>query len=143
METKRKKVVATRVVDALQVEEKMNALSVFKPVEVQEVDVISETPFKPNLAETMRIIDDLHTKTRHRNKLEVYYDVLAKFKIEHEEEDLVNRNYYNGCLLSIKDDNRDSFELKNPALIREVVEYLMKRFDEKRQEIEAEIILPN
>ena len=125
------------------VEDKLNKLSVFNPVEVQEAQVISESTFKPNLVETMRIIDELHTKTRHRNKLEVYGDILAKFKIDHEEEDLVNRNFYNGCLLTIKDDNRDSFELKNPALIREVVEYLMKRFDEKRQEIEAEIILPN
>jgi type I restriction-modification system DNA methylase subunit len=143
METKRKKVVSAIVADTLKVEEKMNNLSVFNENEEQGAQVMNETTFKPNLAETMRIIDDLHTKTRHRNKLEVYSDILAKFKIEHEEEDLVNRNYYNGCLLSIKDDNRDSFELKNPALIREVVEYLMKRFNEKRQEIEAEIILPN
>jgi len=146
MKRNQKTSVITRVVNAPTEKAEAKNLSIVKTSEIEEAQIVEPTkeqqPIKPNLMETMKIIDELHQKTRHRNKLEVYSDLLGRFSIEQKKEDLLEKNYYSGCSLVITDDKRDNFELRHPVLIGEVVEFLKSKFNVKLAEIEAEIILP-
>lgn len=122
-----------------------NKMTVLKTDKIEEATIVDQPKQqvpKPNLSETMRIIDELHLKTRHRNKLEVYGDMLKALQIEQVEEDLEQKYHYAGCSLKITDDRNDKFELRHPVLISEVVDFLRSKFSLKLAEIEAEIILP-
>lgn len=142
METNKKPSVETRVVNAPTAKAETKNLSIVKTSNIEEAVIVAPVAPKPSLEQTMQIIEDLHTKTRQRNRLDVYADLLKQFEIDQKAEDLsVNSNYY-GCNLIVKDDKRRDFELRNPVIIKEVVEFLTKRFADKRAEIEAEIILP-
>lgn len=142
METNKKTSVVTRVVNAPTEKAEAKKLQIVKSSQIEEAVIMPQSAPKPSLEETMRIINDLHTKTRQRNRLDVYTDLLKQFEIDQKAEDLsTNTNYY-GCNLIIKDDKRRDFELRNPVIIKEVVDFLAKRFADKRAEIEAEIILP-
>lgn len=106
-------------------------------------EVIEErTKLGLNLAETMRLVEDLHMKKRHRDRLEMSIDELESFEIKKRDEDLDDKNYYSGCLITIEDDERGKFITKNPAIIADVVKYLKAKFTEKLIEIEASIVLP-
>lgn len=96
-----------------------------------------------NLAETMKLVEELHMKKRHRDRLEVSIDELESFEIKQKDEDLGDKSYYTGCHISIKDDNRTEFLTKNPAIIAEVVNFLKQKFSDKLTEIEALIVLPH
>lgn len=142
MKTNEKTSVVTRVVNAPTEQAEAKKLQIVKSSQIEEAVIVPPSATKPNLEETMRIINELHTKTRQRNRLDVYADQLNEFEIDQKAEDLsTNTNYY-GCNLIIKDDKRRDFELRNPVIIKEVVDFLAKRFADKRAEIEAEIILP-
>lgn len=138
--------VITTVVNAPTEKAETKNLSIVKTSNIEVAQIEEPTKkhlkIKPSLMETMKIINELHQKTRHRNKLEVYSDILGKFSIEQKQEDLLEKNYYSGCILVINDDKREKFELRHPVLIGEVVEFLRLKFMEKLAEIEAEIILP-
>lgn len=123
-------------------------LTLLKPGENPKAeDTTAEViePKKPvlNLAETMKLVEDLHMKKRHRDRLEVSIDELESFDIKQKDEDLGDKSYYTGCHISIKDDNRAEFLTKNPAIISEVVFYLKQKFADKLTEIEASIVLPH
>jgi hypothetical protein len=95
------------------------------------------------LAQTIKTVTDLHTKVRHLDKLEEYTDQLSKFTVKHKAEDLDSGGgYYAGCKLELRDDDNRQFTLKHPVLVKEVIEFLFKRMEVKRQEIEASIKLP-
>ena len=98
-----------------------------------------------NLDETMKLIEELHLKKRYRDRLDLYIDLLNSFVVEQKQEDLDKdqHSYYNGCSMVITDDKSGKFTLKNPTLIKEVVEFLSGRMTVKLSEIEAEIQLPN
>lgn len=142
MKTNEKTSAVTRVVNAPTEKAEAKKLQIVKSSDIEEAVIVPQVTPKPNLSETMRIIDELHQKTRHRNKLEVYSDLLGKFSIEQKKEDLIEKSYYSGCSLVITDDKRDNFELRHPVLISEVVSFLQNKFVLKLAEIEAEIILP-
>lgn len=146
MKRNQKTSVLTRVVNAPTEQAETKNLSIVKTSNIEEAQIEEpikeQPPYKPSLMETMKIIDELHQKTRHRNKLEVYSDMLGKFSIEQKKEDLLEKNYYSGCSLVITDDKRESFELRHPVLISEVVDFLQSKFSLKLAEIEAEIVLP-
>lgn len=95
-----------------------------------------------NLEKTLNLVNDLHKKATHLTRLKHYAERLQSFEVEQKEEDFENKSYYNGCILTLKDDKSKSFELKNPTLIMEVCEFLAKRFEVKSAELEAEIVLP-
>lgn len=142
MKRNQKTSVLTTVVNAPTEKAEPKNLQLAKSIQIEEAEIVPPTAPKPNLDETMKIIYDLHTKTRQRNRLDYYSDQLKQFEIDQTAEDLTEKSNYYGCNLSIKDDKRRDFELKNPVIIKEVVEFLTERFCTKRAEIEAQIVLP-
>lgn len=111
--------------------------------EETKAEIINDTA-KPamNLEQTMKIVEQLYTKKRYRDRLELSIDELESFKIKHEQEDLDDRSYYTGCQIVIKDDERGEFSTKNPVIIGDVVKFLTQKFIERRTEIESSIVLP-
>lgn len=96
-----------------------------------------------NLDQTIKIIEDLHQKKRHRDRLDTYINRLKSFEIEIKAEELDPKSsYYTGCKLVLTDDKNTNFELKNPTLINDVVNYLSDRLGDKLGEIEAELFIP-
>lgn len=96
-----------------------------------------------NLEQTLKVIEDLHLKKRHKDSLEGHLTQLDNFEIKQVAEDLNFKNHYTGCKIEITDDNRNSWSLKHPVIISEVVAFIKAKFYEKLAEIEAQIILPN
>lgn len=94
-----------------------------------------------NLEKTLLLVGDLHKKAMQRAKLNAYAEKLEAFELKQTEEDLT-KSHYSGCNLTLVDDNRQSFELKNAVIIGEVCQFLKKKFEEKASELEAEIVLP-
>jgi hypothetical protein len=109
--------------------------------DAQVMQIMSKAPL--NLDETIKVLDRLWQKQKQRAALIVTVDSLNDFEFKRKEEEVDdNANYYTGCELTIKDDERRSFNTKNPILIRGVVEFLKHRCQERLMEVEAEIILP-
>lgn len=96
-----------------------------------------------NLEQTLKLVEDLHLKKRQRDRLEFSISELNSFVVAKKQEDLDDKSYYQGCEITLKDDDRREWKTKNPVIIREVIEYLNIRFTEKLTELEASIILPN
>lgn len=142
METNKKTSVVTRVVNAPTEKAEAKKLQIITSSQIEEAVIMPQSAPKPSLEETMRIINDLHTKTRQRNRLDVYTDLLKQFDIDQKADDLSTESNYYGCSLMIKDDKRRDFELKHPVIIKDVIDFLVQKFEAKRAEIEAEIILP-
>ncbi|HEY0056283.1 MAG TPA: hypothetical protein VGB63_13080 [Pedobacter sp.] len=105
---------------------------------------VTEPQKKPvlNLDETLKLVEDLHLKKRHRDRLELSIDQLKGFEVTQRTEDLDDKNYYQGCIITIKDDNRNEWSTKNPAIIEQVVSFLKVKFLERLGEIEAQIVIP-
>lgn len=142
MKTKEKTSVATVAVSNPTEKAEMKVLNSNKIEEAQVIEPQTQMP-KPNLEQTSKIITELHTKIRHLTRLEFYINELEQFEVAHVDEDLTKSHYsYQGCLLKLTDDKRLDFELKNPVIISEVVEFLNNRLVAKRSELEAEIVLP-
>jgi len=131
------------------------AVAVTNPIEKKEpnfknaithIDDAKNEDVKPkglNLDETIKVIEDLFQKKRHRDRLDTYVNYLEAFEIKATAEDLDPKSsYYYGCKLVITDDEKANFELKNPTIIKEVIEYLKKRLGAKLAEIESELVLP-
>lgn len=96
-----------------------------------------------SLAQTIKTVTDLNTKVKHLNSLEAYSQKLENFTVKKKEEDLdTNINYYTGCKFELRDDDNQIFTLKHPVLVKEVIDFVKKRLDAKRAEIEATIKLP-
>lgn len=109
--------------------------------DAQVMQIMSKAPL--NLDETIKVLDRLWQKQKQRAALIVTVDSLNDFEFKRKEEEVdESANYYTGCELTIKDDERRSFNTKNPILIRGVVEFLKHRCQERLMEVEAEIILP-
>lgn len=106
-------------------------------------EVIEEPKKKGlNLDETMKLVEDLHMKKRYRDRLESSIELLGAFEVKQKNEELDDHSYYTGCKISIKDDAGNEFVTKNPTIIGDIVNHLMQKFNEKRTEIEASIVLP-
>lgn len=122
-----------------------STLLVVKPEETAEsLPEIKTQAIKPalNLEATIKIVEELHMKKRHRDRLEHSIDELDKFVIKRQSEDLDDKSYYQGCMIKVSDDDRNEWSTKNPTVITEVVNFLKAKFQEKLSEIEAQIILP-
>lgn len=110
---------------------------------IEDAQVLEIMP-KPamNLDQTIKVLDGLWQKQRQRAKLLMTVDSLTDFELKRKEEEEESSNYYTGCEMTIKDDERRTFTTKNPILIKGVVEFLKKRCEERLMEVESEIILP-
>ena len=96
-----------------------------------------------NLEGTLKFIEEMHRKAKQRTKLQDTIKNLDDFEIElRDEADTTDTNYYNGCMLTIEDDNRRKFETKNPTIIWTVAQLVNNMCVDKLAEIEAGIVIP-
>ncbi len=85
----------------------------------------------------------MHRKAKQRAKLQDTIKNLDDFEVElRDEADTTDTNYYNGCVLTIEDDNRRKFETKNPTIIWTVAQLVNNMCVDKLAEIEATLVLP-
>jgi RNase H-fold protein (predicted Holliday junction resolvase) len=113
--------------------------------EAPKAEVKAERPKKIvlNLEGTLKFIEEMHRKAKQRTKLQDTIKNLDDFEIElRDEADTTDTNYYNGCVLTIEDDNRRKFETKNPTIIWTVAQLVNNMCIEKLAEIEAGIVIP-
>jgi hypothetical protein len=96
-----------------------------------------------NLEGTLKFIEEMHRKAKQRAKLQQTIQNLDEFEVElRDEADTTDTNYYNGCVLTIEDDNRRKFETKNPTIIWTVAQLVNNMCVDKLAEIEAGIVIP-
>jgi hypothetical protein len=114
-------------------------------VEQAQTASVLQTPEKIvlNLEGTLKFIEEMHRKAKQRTKLQDTIKNLDDFEIElRDEADTTDTNYYNGCVLSIEDDNHRKFETKNPTIIWTVAQLVNNMCVDKLAEIEAGIVIP-
>jgi hypothetical protein len=96
-----------------------------------------------NLEETLKLVAELNRRKIQRDKLMETIDNLEAFEIDIKEDaDETDGNIYQGCVLTIEDDNRRKFTTKNPVIIWTVAQQVNSMCVNKLSEIEAGIILP-
>jgi len=121
--------------------------------EAPKVEVKAEVKAEPvkeeakkvvlNLEGTLKFIEEMHRKAKQRTKLQETIKNLDDFEVElRDEADTTDTNYYNGCVLTIEDDNRRKFETKNPTIIWTVAQLVNNMCVDKLAEIEAGIVIP-
>ncbi|TKC04351.1 hypothetical protein [Pedobacter frigoris] len=104
--------------------------------------IIAEKPAL-NLEGTLKLVEELHRRKIHRDNLLSTINTLDGFKVlvQDENED-IDSAQFQGCKLTIEDDDRNSFITKNPAIIKAVADYVNKLCVDKLAEIEANIVIP-
>lgn len=96
---------------------------------------------KAILERHIKLGDDLARKTRHRDNLKNIITTLDEFELQLKDNvDETDGNYYQGCLLTIKDDNGKTFTTKNPTIIKGVAEQVSSLCTEKLEEVEMDIV---
>lgn len=96
-----------------------------------------------NLEATIQVVEDLHRKKVQRDNLAAVIDRLDNFEVKQKEVDDIDEDrYYSGCVLTITDDNRNSWNTRNTAIIKKVTEFVRALCEEKMADIEADIVLP-
>jgi hypothetical protein len=102
-------------------------------------------PAKPvlNLEGTLKLVEELHRRKIQRDKLLETINNLEGFEFDLKEEmDETGGNVYQGCVLTIEDDNRQKFTTKNPTIIWTVAQMVNRLCVDKLAEIEAGITIP-
>jgi len=96
-----------------------------------------------NLEGTLKLVEELHRRKIQRDKLIETINNLEAFEFDLKEEaDETDGNYYQGCTLTIEDDDRRKFVTKNPTIIWTVSQMVNNLCVDKLAEIEAGIIIP-
>jgi len=96
-----------------------------------------------NLEGTLKLVEELHRRKIQRDKLLETINNLESFEFDLKEEmDETGGNMYQGCSLTIVDDNRQSFTTKNPTIIWTVAQMVNRLCVDKLAEIEAGITIP-
>lgn len=95
-----------------------------------------------SLTETIKVLDELHRLTVQRNKLLATIDNLEAFEVVLKQDfDETEGNFYQGCQLTIEDDNRRKFTTKNPVIIWTVAQQINSLCADKLTEVEAKIVI--
>lgn len=109
--------------------------------EAPKAEVKTAKPVR-NLTETIKVLEELHRLTVQRNKLLATIDNLEGFEVELKEDfDETEGNYYQGCQLTIEDDNRRKFTTKNPVIIWTIAQQINSLCVDKLAEVEARIVI--
>jgi len=96
-----------------------------------------------NLEGTLKLVEELHRRKIQRDKLLETINNLESFEFDLKEEmEETGGNVYQGCTLTIVDDNRQSFVTKNPTIIWTVSQMVNRLCVDKLAEIEAGIQIP-
>ncbi|WP_462267690.1 hypothetical protein [Mucilaginibacter sp.] len=113
-----------------------------KPAEAPQLAPVSMKPAL-NLESTLKLVEELHRRSIQRNKLLETINNLEAFEVDIKEDaDETDGNYYQGCTLTIEDDNRRKFVTKNPTIIFAVSQMVNRMCVDKLAEIEANITIP-
>jgi hypothetical protein len=117
-----------------------------KPTAEEPKKVAEEAkPFKPvlNLEGTLKLVEELHRRKIQRDRLLETIDTLEAFEVAQiDDADETEANHFQGCVLSIEDDNRRKFTTKNPVIIQAVAQFVNKMCVDRLAEIEAGITIP-
>jgi hypothetical protein len=96
-----------------------------------------------NLEGTLKLVEELHRRKIQRDKLIGTIDTLEEFEVAQQNDaEETDSNHFQGCELTIEDDNRREFVTKNPVIIKKVAEYIHALCVDRLAEIEGEIFLP-
>lgn len=96
-----------------------------------------------NLEGTLKLVEELHRRKIQRDKLLSTIGTLEEFEVmQQDDAEETGGNYYQGCELSIRDDNRREFSTKNPYIIKKVAEYINSLCVDRLAEIESGIYIP-
>lgn len=130
---------------ALQVDQTPKPLAEAPKAEEKKEEAKPAVAEKPalNLEGTLKLVEELHRRKIHRDNLLTTINTLDGFKVlvQDENED-IDSAQFQGCKLTIEDDDRNSFVTKNPAIIKAVAEFVNKLCVDKLAEIEAGIVIP-
>lgn len=97
----------------------------------------------PNLENTLKLVEELHRRKVQRDRLLATINSLENFEIAQKEDaEETDSNYYQGCQLTIEDDNRNKFSTNNPVIIQAVAQFVNQMCVARLAEIEAGIIIP-
>ena len=102
-------------------------------------------PVKPvlNLEGTLKLVEELHRRKIQRDRLLETIDTLEAFEVAQiDEADETESNHFQGCVLTIEDDNRKKFTTKNPVIIQAVAQFVNRMCVDRLAEIEAGITIP-
>jgi hypothetical protein len=117
-----------------------------KPKEEEPKKVAEEAkPVKPvlNLEGTLKLVEELHRRKIQRDRLLETIDTLEAFEVAQiDEADETESNHFQGCVLTIEDDNRKKFTTKNPVIIQAVAQFVNRMCVDRLSEIEAGITIP-
>jgi hypothetical protein len=96
-----------------------------------------------NLESTLKLVEELHRKKIQRQRLMETIDTLEAFEVAQiDEADETESNHFQGCVLTIEDDNRKKFTTKNPVIIQAVAQFVNRMCVDRLAEIEAGITIP-
>lgn len=109
--------------------------------EVKEVALASK-PVR-NLDSTIKLALDLSRRINQRGKLLETIGTLEAFEVAQQDDaEETDVNIYQGCTLTIEDDNGREFSTKNPFIIKAVAADVNRLCVDKLAEIESEIFIP-
>lgn len=96
-----------------------------------------------NLESTLKLVEELHRRKIQRDRLLDTIDTLEAFEVAQiDDADETEANHFQGCVLTIEDDNRRKFTTKNPVIIQAVAQFVNTMCVNRLAEIEVGIIIP-
>jgi hypothetical protein len=96
-----------------------------------------------NLEGTLKLVEELHRRKIQRDRLLETIGTLEAFEVAQiDEADETESNHFQGCVLTIEDDNRKKFTTKNPVIIQAVAQFVNRMCVDRLAEIEAGITIP-
>ncbi|MES2458242.1 MAG: hypothetical protein V4594_21975 [Bacteroidota bacterium] len=110
---------------------------------VKDVKVEAPQKIVLNLESTLKLVEELHRRKIQRDRLLDTIDTLEAFEVAQiDDADETEANHFQGCVLTIEDDNRRKFTTKNPVIIQAVAQFVNNMCVNRLAEIEAGITIP-
>lgn len=95
-----------------------------------------------NLESTLKLVEELHRRKIQRDRLLDTINTLEAFEIAQQEDaEETDSNHFQGCVLTIEDDERRKFSTKNPVIIQAVAQFVNRMCIDRLAEIEAGITI--
>ncbi|GGI23355.1 MULTISPECIES: hypothetical protein [Pedobacter] len=108
-----------------------------------EVKEVAPQKIALNLESTLKLVEELHRRKMQRDRLLDTIDTLEAFEIAQQEDaEETDSNHFQGCVLTIEDDERRKFSTKNPVIIQAVAQFVNRMCVDRLAEIEAGITIP-
>lgn len=96
-----------------------------------------------NLESTLKLVEELHRRKLQRERLLDTITTLEAFEVAQQDDaEETDTNHFQGCALTIEDDDRRKFTTKNPVIIFSVAQYVNSLCVNRLAEIEAGITIP-